>query len=74
MHAERAAGMEKSLASLPPELEAVVRMHLLEELTMVEVARRLRIGVSAAWRRFHRGLELYTKHLPPGSIDGGASG
>jgi RNA polymerase sigma factor (sigma-70 family) len=63
MHAEQAAAMQKALAALPPELEAVVRMHLVEELTMEVIATRLRISVSAAWRRFRKGSALYTKML-----------
>ncbi len=63
MHAERAAAMERALASLPPELESVVRMHLLEELTMKVIAERLGIGVGAAWRRFRKGTELYSKQM-----------
>ena len=63
MHAERAAAIQKALAALPPELEAVVRMHLVEELTMEVIAKRLGIGVSAAWRRFRRGSEIYSKML-----------
>jgi DNA-directed RNA polymerase specialized sigma24 family protein len=63
MHAERAAAIQKALAALPPELEAVVRMHLVEELTMEVIAKRIGIGVSAAWRRFRRGSEIYSKML-----------
>jgi RNA polymerase sigma-70 factor (ECF subfamily) len=61
MHAERAAAMQKALAALPPEIEPVVRMHLVEELTMEVIAERLGISVSAAWRRFRKGSALYTK-------------
>jgi RNA polymerase sigma-70 factor, ECF subfamily len=63
MHAERAAAIERALSALPPDLEPVVRLHLLEELTMEVVAKRLGIGVSAAWRRFRKGSELYAKLL-----------
>jgi RNA polymerase sigma factor (sigma-70 family) len=61
MHAERAAAMQKALAALPPDLEPVVRMHLVEELTMEVIAKKLGIGISAAWRRFRKGSELYTR-------------
>jgi DNA-directed RNA polymerase specialized sigma24 family protein len=63
MHAERAAAMRRALAELPPDLEPVVRVHLLEELTMEEIAERLGIGVSAAWRRFRKGSEIYSSRL-----------
>ena len=63
MHAERAAAMERALASLPSDLEPVVRMHLLEELTMDAIAERLGIDVSAAWRKYRKGAELYSKRM-----------
>jgi len=73
MHAERAAAMQRALATLPPELESVVRMHVLEELTMEVIAERLGIGVAAAWRRFRKGTALYSKQMSDwsgGSISG----
>lgn len=63
MHAECAAAIEGTLASLPPELEPVVRMHLVEELTMEVIAKRLGVSVSSAWRRFRRGSELCSRSL-----------
>jgi RNA polymerase sigma factor (sigma-70 family) len=72
MHAERARAMQEALATLPPELEPVVRMHLLEGLTMEVVAKRLGIGISAAWRRFRKGSELYSSRLA--AWGSGASG
>ena len=71
MHAERAAAMQRALAALPPEVEPIVRLHLLEEVTMEEVARQLGISVSSAWRRFRRGVELYSKAMSDWS--GGSS-
>ena len=68
MLAERAEAIQRALATLPPELEPVVRMHLLEELPMEAIARRLGIGVSAAWRRFRKGVELYSRHI--GQVSG----
>jgi RNA polymerase sigma factor (sigma-70 family) len=61
--AERTAAIERAVASLPPELEPVVRMHLLEELTMEVIAKRLGVGVSSAWRRFRRGSEHCSRAL-----------
>jgi len=63
MHAEKAAAMQKALAALPAELEPVVRMHLLEELTMEAIAKRLGIGISTAWRRFRKGSKIYSSML-----------
>jgi len=63
MHAESAAAMQKALAALSPELEAVVRMHVFEDLTMEVIAERLGIGVSTAWRRFRKGSEIYSRNL-----------
>ena len=71
VHAERAAAMERALGSLPPDLEPVVRMHLFEELTMEVIAKRLGIGVSAAWRRFRKGAELYSRGLSEWESAGG---
>jgi RNA polymerase sigma-70 factor (ECF subfamily) len=59
MRAEKAAALEKALAALPPDLEPVVRMHLLDGLTMEVIAKRLGIGISAAWRRFRKGSALF---------------
>ncbi len=73
IHAERAAAMEKALAALPPELEPIVRMHLLEDLTMEVIAERLGIGVSTAWRRFRKGSEIYSSMLSDWNSDGSSS-
>jgi RNA polymerase sigma factor (sigma-70 family) len=60
-HSEKAVLMNKALASLPRDLEPVVRMHLFEELPMETVAERLGLGVSAAWHRFRKGSEIYAR-------------
>lgn len=73
MHAERASAIEKALAALPPELEPVVRMHLLEDLTMEVIAERLGIGVSTAWRRFRKGSDIYSSMLSDWNSDGSSS-
>ena len=71
MHAERALAMQGALASLPPELEPIVRLHLLEGLTMEVIAKRLGIGTSAAWRRFRKGSDLFSSRLAAWESDGG---
>lgn len=68
-HSEKAAAMKQALAALPPELEAVVRMHLFEELPMETVAERIGIGLSAAWHRFRKGSDLYARKLSSLSSD-----
>ena len=70
LHVERASAMEKALAALPPELEPVVRMHLLEGLSMALIAERLGIGLSAAWHRFRKGSKLYARNLSEWTSDG----
>jgi RNA polymerase sigma factor (sigma-70 family) len=62
-HGEKAAAMRAALDGLPPELEPIVRMHVLEELPMEAIAESLGIGVSAAWHRFRKGSVLYARRL-----------
>ncbi len=62
---ETLAATREALSTLPPELRDVVRMHLLEELTMEAIAQHLGIGLSAAWHRFRRGSEMLARILPP---------
>jgi len=70
---EKRQALEKALAKLPPELSEIVRLHLLEELTMESVAAQLGIGLSAAWHRFRKGSEHLARVLP-GWVDDGSSG
>lgn len=65
VHRERAAVFAQALRSLPSELEPVVRFYLFEELTMEEIAEKLQIGLSAAWYRFRKGVQLYTRAIGP---------
>ena len=60
---ERAAQMTNALAELPPDQAEIVRLHLFEELQMVDIAKRLDIGLSAAWYRFRVGSEQYAAVL-----------
>lgn len=61
---EKLDAMRNALSELPPDLEQIVRMHLLEELTMEVIAERLGIGLSAAWRRFRKASEMLARILP----------
>lgn len=61
---EKKAALRKALARLPPDVEPVVRLHLLEERTMEAIAERLGIGVSAAWHRYRKGAEILLRILP----------
>jgi RNA polymerase sigma factor (sigma-70 family) len=60
---ERSRLMSEALASLPPELEPVVRLYLFEERTMESIAAELELGLAAAWYRFRKGSELYAAAL-----------
>lgn len=62
-HQERAALMQQALDRLSPELRAVVRLRLFEELPMREVATTLDIPLSTAKERFVRGLQTYEQRL-----------
>jgi RNA polymerase sigma factor (sigma-70 family) len=68
---ERSRLMADALASLPEDLQPVVALHLFEERTMEEIAQELGIGLSAAWRRFRKGAEMYARRLA--SLDTRAS-
>ncbi|MBL8769560.1 MAG: hypothetical protein JNL94_19470, partial [Planctomycetes bacterium] len=48
---------------LPEDQEAVVRLHLFEELPMSTVATQLSIPEATAWYRFRRGAQLYAREL-----------
>lgn len=60
---ERARILQEALATLPAELETVVRLRLFEELSMREVAERAGIGLTTANERFFRGAALYQLEL-----------
>ncbi len=60
---ERAQVMADALASLPEEIEPVVRLYLFEEKPMEQIAAELSIGLSAAWYRFRKGSTLYAQAL-----------
>jgi RNA polymerase sigma factor (sigma-70 family) len=62
-HNERAKMVLAALASLPADVEPVVRLHLLEETPMPQVAAELGLGLAQAWRRFRRGAEVYRATL-----------
>ena len=71
---EKITATREAVAALPPELGEIVRMHLLEEQTMEEIAAKLGIGLSAAWHRFRKGSEMLARILPAGSADGSSAG
>ncbi|MCE9635324.1 MAG: hypothetical protein K8T90_06410 [Planctomycetes bacterium] len=62
-HNERAKAVLAALAALPHDIEPIVRMHLLEETPMPDVAAALGLGLSQSWRRFRRGAEIYREAL-----------
>jgi RNA polymerase sigma factor (sigma-70 family) len=63
-HGEKQAAVAQVLSALPDDVREVVRLHLIEEQTMEAVARRLGIGVSAAWHRFRKGAAICARLLP----------
>lgn len=63
MYAEEAEVIRVCLEALPPELRDVVRLRLLEQMSIEEVAARVGIGVSAARHRLRKGAELYHAKL-----------
>lgn len=69
---ERQIAIEQALTQVPAELREIVRLHLIEEMTMEAIARRFGIGVSAAWRRFRKGAAI-CERLLPGRGGGGSS-
>jgi RNA polymerase sigma factor (sigma-70 family) len=71
---EKFEAMREALSALPPDLEEIVRMHLLEELTMEVIAERLEIGLSAAWHRFRKGSEMLARVLPGWTGDASSGG
>lgn len=66
---EKVAVTREALAELPPELRDIVRLHVIEELTMEAIAERLGIGLSAAWHRYRKATELLSKRLRSGAGD-----
>lgn len=60
---ERARSLERALDQLEPDLRAVVRVRLFEELSMGETAKHLDIPLSTAKHRFVRGLQAYKAAL-----------
>lgn len=72
-HRERALVMEQVLAALDPDLEAVVRLRLFEELPMKDVADKLEIPLSTAKARLLRGVTRYRSCLEERMGSDGAS-
>jgi RNA polymerase sigma factor (sigma-70 family) len=60
---ERAQIMRQALASLPPDLEGVVRLKLFEGKSVEEVFEALGISRATMFERFKRGSELYARKL-----------
>jgi len=63
IYSERAAAMREALASLPDDLRDVVRLRLMEQRPLDEIAALLGIGAAAAAHRFRKGLEIYARRL-----------
>lgn len=63
IYQEQAAVMKAALASLPEDVREIVRLRLLEQLTIDAIADRLGLGESAVRHRFRKGAELYQRRL-----------
>lgn len=61
--AEQGEAMRQAVEDLPEEVREVVRLRLLEEVPVLDVAARLGIGESAVKHRFRRGAMLYQARL-----------
>jgi RNA polymerase sigma factor (sigma-70 family) len=63
MDREAAEAIHAALEEVPEELREVVRLRLLEDLSMPEVAERTQLGLSAVQHRFRKGAEIYQRAL-----------
>lgn len=63
MQREQAAAIRMALEALSDDVRDVVRLRLIEQLSIEEIAQRLTIGESAVRHRFRRGAELYAVQL-----------
>ncbi|MCA8973998.1 MAG: sigma-70 family RNA polymerase sigma factor [Planctomycetes bacterium] len=77
-HAEEARAMQLVLEELPVDVRDVVRLRLVEEIPVLEVAARLGLGESAVKHRLRKGARMFwlglreRLALTRGSADGGA--
>ncbi len=63
VHREQAEAIRAALAELSDELREIVRLRLIEQLSIDEIASRLQLGPSAVRHRFRRGAEIYAARL-----------
>lgn len=63
IYKEQAAAIQAALDSLPQELRDVVRLRLLEQVSLKETAQRLGITEAVASHRSRKGAELYRRRL-----------
>lgn len=63
LHREQAEAIRSALAELPEELRDIVRLRLIEQLPIDEIAARRQLGPSAVRHRFRKGAELYAARL-----------
>ena len=53
----------EALRSLPPEQAELIRLRLIEQMTLADIARHLSLGESAVQHRFRRAAEAYQARL-----------
>jgi RNA polymerase sigma factor (sigma-70 family) len=63
IYREQAAAMRDALTAVPELYREVVRLRLLEQLRMHEIAGRLGLGIEAVRHRFRVGSEAYKSRL-----------
>jgi len=66
IYREQACAMEEALAAVPEIHREVVRLRLLEQLRMHEIAKRLGLGIEAVRHRFRVGSVAYRERLLAG--------
>jgi RNA polymerase sigma-70 factor (ECF subfamily) len=63
VYREQAAAMQAAMNELPEDVRDVIRLRLVEQLTLETIAQVLGLGVAAVRHRFRKGAELYRTRL-----------
>jgi RNA polymerase sigma-70 factor (subfamily 1) len=62
-HAARKEQFERAIAAIPAQNRDVVRLHLVEQLPLDDIAKKLAIEPEQCALRYHRGLRSLKRHL-----------
>ncbi len=71
--AEKARAVEHALSRMPSDLARIMRLHAVEELTMEAIAEKLGLSLSAAWRRYRKGAEIFARFLKSSGTGGSSA-